>query len=137
MRPRYNCVSLEGLDPSGAGTHEFWVEKDLIEFFYKEGLLYKFNSLHSVKEVLPNPAVIFRGLQRDGQEEALCYAGLASCRFTNQGSRVKPRPNETFVIYIREDDVIFRWDWEPADANLTYPRGWQTRFGNPPLWPKN
>jgi hypothetical protein len=135
VRPRHNCVSLEGLDPSGSGTREFWIQKDLLEFFYKQGLIHKYKSAICVKEVLAAPAVIFEGLQRDGQEEALCYAGLASCRFSNQGAQLPPPPGKTFVVYIRKDDVIFRWDWEPADVNGTYPLGFRERFGKQ-LWPK-
>jgi hypothetical protein len=135
VRPRHNCLSLEGLDPSGKGIREFWVEKDLIQFFYKKGWMHKYLALHSVKEILLRPAVIFQGLARDGQEEALCYAGIASHRYTNEGHQVPPPPGMTFAVYIRPDDVVFRWDWERADKNLTYPLGYQTRFG-PQLWPK-
>ncbi len=135
MRARPNCVSLAGLDPSGKGTREFWVEKDLIQFFYKKGWLHKFHALHSVKEILARPSVIFRGLGREGQEEALCYAGIASHSYTNQGHQVPPPLGQTFVVFIREDDVVFRWDWEKADKNLTYPLNYRDRFG-PQLWPK-
>jgi hypothetical protein len=133
--PRPNCVSLEGLDPSGSGTREFWIEKDLLQFFYKKDWMDKFKSAELVKEVLENPAVIFEGLNREGQEEALCYAGLASCRFSRSGNRLPPPTDMTFAAYIREDDVIFRWDWEPADKNLTYPLNYGIRFGRQ-LWPK-
>jgi hypothetical protein len=126
---------LEGLDPSGAGTHEFWLEKDLLQFFYKKGWLSKYHSVRSVQEILNTPAVIFQGLQREGQEEALCYAGIASHRYSNTGMALPPPPDMTFVVYIREDDVVFRWDWEPADPNLTYPLNYRDRFG-PQLWPK-
>jgi hypothetical protein len=140
VRPRYNCVSLEGLDPSGQGTREFWIEKDLLQFFYKKGWMYKYLSAKLVKEVLESPAVIFKGLQREGQEEALCYAGLASCQHFNNGGSGPPPTGKTFVVYIfvvyiRDDDVVFRWDWEEADKNLTYPLGFESRFGSQ-LWPK-
>jgi hypothetical protein len=122
VKARHNCVSLEGLDPSGKGTQEFWIEKDLLQFFYKKGFLHKFKAAICVQE-------------REGQEEALCYAGLASCRFSNEGHQLPAPPGKTFVVYIRKDDVVFRWDWEPADKNLTYPQDYQTRFGKQ-LWPK-
>ena len=108
VKARHNCVSLEGLDPSGRGTREIWIEKDLLQFFYKKGLIHKFKAAISIQEVLKAPAVIFKGLEREGQEEALCYAGLASCRFSNEGNQLPPPPGKTFVIYIRKDDVIFR-----------------------------
>jgi hypothetical protein len=135
MRPRPNCVAVEGLDPSGEGVREFWIEKDLLQFFYKKGWMHKWKAAHSVVEILKSPAVIFQGLQHEGQEEALCYAGIASCRYSKNGNPLPPVPRMTFVVYIREDDVIFRWDWEPADKNLTYPEDYRNRFG-PQLWPK-
>lgn len=135
MRARHNCVSVAGLDPSGQGTREFWIEKDLIQFFYKKGWMDKFKALHSVKEIMEAPSVIFQGLMREGQEEALCYAGIASHRYSRDGNELPPPPGKTFAIFIREDDVIFRWDWEEADSNLTYPRDYRDRFG-PQLWPK-
>lgn len=136
MHARHNCCSLEGLGPSGKGTREFWIEKDLIQHFYKKGWMHKYKSLLLVKEVLLYPSVIFEGLEREDQEEALCYAGLASCQYTNTGIAVPPPKGKTFVIYIRSDDVIFRWDWEPADRNLAYPLDYKDRFGKQ-LWPKS
>src|SRR5437868_2928679 len=103
------------MDPSGVGTREFWIEKDLLQFFYKKGWMDKYKSVLLAKEVLAAPAVIFEGLQREGQEEALCYAGLASCRFSKDGHQLPAPRDMTFVVYIRSDDVLIRWDWEPAE----------------------
>ena len=108
MQPRHNCVSLLGLDPSGQGQREFWIEKDLLQFFYKKGWMDKYKGVLSAKEVLERPAVVFQGLQREGQEEALCYAGLASCRFSQDGHQLPRPPGKTFVVYIRSDDVLIR-----------------------------
>jgi hypothetical protein len=127
-------VSLDGLDPSGSGTREYWIEKDLLQFFYKKGLLHKFHSAKLVKELLTSPAVIFEVLEQEGQEAALCYAGLASCRYTNEGHQVPAPKGKTFAVYIRSDDVIVGWDWELADDNLTYPQDYRERFGKQ-LWP--
>jgi hypothetical protein len=84
---------------------------------------------------MKSPAVIFRGLEREGHAESLCYAGLASQAYTTKGHQIPPRPGETFAVFILSNDKIFRWGWEAADKNLTYPLDYQTRFGNQ-LWPK-
>jgi hypothetical protein len=135
VRARPNCVSLEGMDPKGQGTREFWIEKDLLQFFYKKGWMSKYLSAKLVKEILASPAVIFQGLQNEGHEESLCYAGLASCQYLNNGVSAPPPAGMTFVVYVREDDVVFRWDWDEAADNLTYPKGFEARFGIQ-LWPK-
>src|SRR5438132_623395 len=94
----------------------------------------KYHEHHCVKEVMLDPAVIFEGLQREGHEESLCYAGLASSVFTTSGNRISPRPRETFAVFILSNDKIFRWGWEAADDNLTYPLNYGDRFGRQ-LWP--
>jgi len=51
-----------------------------------------------------------------------------------RGHQVSAPKGKTFVVYIRSDDVIVGWDWEPADDNLTYPQDYRERFGKQ-LWP--
>ena len=123
MPAKHHCVSLDGFYPNDEGKRGSWVEKDLIQFFYKKGWMDKYKGLILAKEVLADPAVIFLGLQREGHEEAPCYAGLASCRYSKDGNRPPGPPDMTFTVYIRSDDVLIRWDWEPAE-NVTYPKGY-------------
>jgi hypothetical protein len=63
------------------------------------------------------------------------FAIHSLCRYTNEGHQVPAPKDKTFVVYIRSDDVIVSWDWEPADKNLTYPQDYKERFGQQ-LWPK-
>lgn len=138
MHPRPGCVSLNGICPTGDGLCEFWISKDLIQFFYKKGWLDKFKELYLVKEILAAPNVIFMGLGREGQEEAFCYAGLASCRYSREGRPLPPPLGKTFAIYVLSNYEIFRWGWEVADGKaMTYPQGYDDpeRFGRQ-LWPK-
>lgn len=134
--PRHNCVSVIGLSPTDEGQQEFWINKDVIQHHYKRGPLHKFYELHLVKEVMAAPAVIFRGLEREGQEEAYCYAGLASCGYTNRGDRLPPPLGMTFAVYVTKDFLIFRWGWERShEQTLTYPENYPNRYRSQ-LWPR-
>jgi hypothetical protein len=134
--PRHNCVSVMGFDPYTGEDREFWIEKDLIQHFYKISKLDKFKELYCVTEIASaRSSVIFKGLEREGHEESLCYVGLASCAYTRDGHQRTPRPRETFAVFILKNDKIFRWGWEAAADNLVYPLGYETRFG-PRIWPK-
>lgn len=136
-KPRPNCVSLDGMAPTGEGKQEFWVDKDKIQGFFKFGPMFKFHELKLVKELLASPAVVFQGLDRDGQEEGYCYAGLVSCRYTNQGNQLPPQHGMTFAVYMTKDFLIFRWDWEKSHAQtLTYPENYDKRYGRE-IWPKH
>jgi hypothetical protein len=135
VRPRHNCVSLLGLDPFTGDQKEYWIEKDLIEFYYKRGMLGKFRELQLVKEILPSPAVVFEGLKRESQEKSLCFAEIASHAYSASGHR-KTRPNnQTFAVFVLSNDKIFRWGWEAADKNGTYPLDYKNRF-TCQIWPK-
>jgi len=126
-----------GFDPYTGEDREFWIEKDLIQHFYKIGKLDKFKELHCVKEIVSDrsSSVVFKGLEREGQEESLCYAGLASFAYTRDGHQRMPRTRETFALFILKNNKIFRWGWEAAADNLVYPLGYETRFGCL-IWPK-
>ena len=73
---------------------------------------------------------------REEQEEGLCYAGVPSCRYTNEGTRRPPPKRKTFLVFVTKDGNVFQWRWEEADPNMEgYPLKWRERFGSQ-KWPK-
>jgi len=126
---------LIGLNPFDGSQKEYWIEKDLIQSFYKKGLLGKFKELNLVKEIALSPAVVFQGLKRDGHEESLCFAGVASHAYTRNGLQISsPPPNKTFEFFVMKNDKIYWWAWDEAE-NGTYPLDYRNRF-TCQIWPR-
>jgi hypothetical protein len=107
----------------------------LVEHVQRYGPEHKFHELKLVKEVLELPTVIFEGL-RDEQEDGLCYAGIPSGSYTNQG-RKKPVPRgKTFLAFVTSNGQVFQWRWEDEDPDWEgYPIAWRARFTRQ-KWPK-
>jgi hypothetical protein len=96
---------------------------------------HKFHELKLVKEILELPTVVFKGL-REEQEAGLCYAGVPSGSYTNQGRKKPPLPGKTFLVFLDEEGKVFQWRWEEADPEREgYPENWRDRFGSQ-KWPK-
>lgn len=146
MKPK-GYTFTEGKNPRGSGTREFKIPSDLIERYLRYGPAHKFFDLHILPHVLQNPGAIFEGLERDEQQNGLCYAGIPpSIRREIKGStgrggaeldliELPPPDGMTFAVFMNVRYVIFDWRWEQADANNAgHPIEWDTRF-NKRLWP--
>src|SRR5437588_8918947 len=112
---------------TGQGRQEFRIPNALVEHVQRYGPPHKFHELKLVKEILELPTVVFEGLRQE-QEEGLCYAGIPSGSYTNQG-RKRPRlPGKTFVVFLDAEGQVFQWRWEQADSDREgYPENWQER----------
>ena len=81
------------------------------------------------------PPSFFQGL-REEQEEGLCYAGIPSCSYTNEGKKKPPPKGKTFVVFLTSENQVFQWRWEEADLDIDgYPVKWRARFGSQ-KWPQ-
>jgi hypothetical protein len=117
------------------GMQEFRIPNEVVEHVQRYGPPYKFFELKLVKEVLSLPTVVFEGL-REEQEAGLCYAGVPSGSYTNQGKKKSPLKGKTFLVFLTEDRKVFHWRWENADSErVGYPENWRARFGSQ-VWPK-
>jgi hypothetical protein len=123
------------MSPTGLGRQEFRIPNALVDHVQRYGPEHKFHELKLVKEILELPTVVFEGL-REEQEEGLCYAGIPSGSYTNQGRKKPPLKGKTFLVFLDEERKVFQWRWEDADPEREgYPEKWQERFERP-LWPK-
>lgn len=131
--PKY--WTLQGMSPTGFGRQEFRIPNALVEHVQRYGPPHKFHELKLVKEVLELPTVVFEGL-REEQEEGLCYSGIPSGSYTNQGRKKTPLEGKTFLVFLAPDGKVFQWRWEEADPERAgYPENWQERF-EAQKWPK-
>lgn len=118
-----------GLDPSGKGLCDFRISQTKLRHLSKYGPAYKFFEGLSIPYTLKNPTVIFRGLEREHQEGAFCYAGIPPHRYLDHNITAPPHPGFTFVIFADSEFRIFNWRWEKEDPKTPgYPIGWQNRF---------
>lgn len=107
----------------------------LVEHVQRYGPEHKFHELKLVKEVLELPTVIFEGL-REEQEDGLCFVGVPSGSYTNQGRKRPPLRGKTFLVFLTSDSKVFQWRWEEADPDREgYPVKWRERFARQ-KWPK-
>lgn len=135
MTSRKGFFTLLGKDPAGTGECEFKIAQEQVEHLNACGPESKFYGLFSARDVLKNPAVVFEGLNRDGQEKGLCYAGTPKCY--RDGSEHPPHPGMVFLVFVTEKKTIFEWRWEREDAdNLGLPLQVKTRF-NKMLWKRS
>jgi len=90
----------------------------------------RFYELQSVAEVLQRPLVVFRGLKRDGKQNALCYVGKPN-RYGENWS-APGHPDMVFMVGVTENWVVFEWGWEKMDAqndgSCTHPVDAHRRF---------
>lgn len=109
--------SISGFNPLTFGQQEFLVSNAQIEHLHKNGPEFRFYELQSVAEVLAKPIAVFRGLNRDGKEHALCFTGHPS-RY-GEDWKGPGHPNMVFMVGVTDNWVIFEWGWEKIDEQDT------------------
>lgn len=88
-----------------------------------------------VQQVLLKPTAVFEHI-REHQEGGLCYCGVPTCAFTNDGAKVPPRPGMVYCVYISPGDRYFESRWEKADPDDPgLPLGHAVRY-KVRVWPK-
>jgi hypothetical protein len=127
--PASGFFTEAGLDPSGTGSSDFYISQAKMRHLLKYGPAPKFFEGLSIPQVLKNPAVIFRGLEREHQEGGFCYAGIPPHHYLDHNITVPPPPGFTFLIFADSNLRIFEWRWEKSDPETPgHPIEWQTRF---------
>jgi len=130
--------TMEALNPYGSNDPlEVWLPQAHVDGLTRKGLETRFARLLLVPEVLKNPEVVFQGLEREGQEEGLCYVGRPSRDFHSTTIEVPAPPGKVFLVFVERGGKVFEWRWEPSeDDEPAYPENYRERFGRV-LWPTN
>jgi hypothetical protein len=127
----------EGVSPRELREEEFDLEPDTLMEVVSTGNQSMLNDGWFVPDVCKNPLGIWRGLERAGQEEALCYAGFPSGEFAATYSMSFHRQeHRVFMVFVTPDFTVSKWRWSAVDSDGTgFPTSHQTRFGVR-LWPQ-
>lgn len=136
---RAGYLTVTGIAPEGDDEWEFLVAREMIEHLQRSGPRPKFYDSFLLGEILASPAAVFRGLKRDGFEEAYCYCGVPSRRMISTTVEAPPPPGRTFLVYVSSDHrghVVLDWEWRPAHQDRQgLPSDYETSFGSQ-TWPK-
>jgi hypothetical protein len=126
-----------GMSPEGSGEEWFSVEANGLAFHLaSSGNSSMLSDAWFVPDVCRYPAGVWRGLNRPGQEQALCYAGIPSGQFAfDHNATPFFQTDRTFLVFATPDFRVTKWRWSEADLVIpAYPLDYQTRFGEQ-LWP--
>jgi hypothetical protein len=105
----------QGLDPSGVGSREFKISQSHVRHFMINGPASKFFESLSIPSTLQNPSAIFRGLEREEQEDGYCYAGAPESRYLENNITAPAPKGMIFTIYVNALFQVFEWRWEHVD----------------------
>jgi hypothetical protein len=140
-RPRRFEITdaLDPFDPGGVGTRTLWLEQGQIDYLIGDKrdamLVARFARLQLVKEVVCEPVVVFRGLEREDHESSCCYVGKPSRDCPRPGIDAPAPPGMVFLVFVTQTGKVFDWRWERQSADEpTFPEEWQSRFTEI-IWP--
>ena len=98
--------------------------------FHKYGPEHVYYNLANLPFAMTTPAVIFRGLDRQGHEHSYCYVAKPMRRFVADGQSVPLEKGFVFAVFVKKTLEIFDWRFERCDSNnAKYPENHKTRFG--------
>ena len=91
-----------------------------------------------VPDVCCDPSGIWRGLDRQGQEGAFCYAGIATGEFAKKnGQQVVAPANKLLMVFCTPNLEIAKWRFVgECPDRPEWPLDHATRYGER-LWPRD
>jgi hypothetical protein len=84
--------------------------------------------------VLKKPFAIFEGLTLDADDSKRgcgwrCYCAVPPHAYTTNGKLVSTWPNEVFLVFVNDENVVYNWRWEKCDSESpNLPENYEIRF---------
>jgi hypothetical protein len=131
-------LGFDGLSPAGRATRQFSIDPNaLLSHFESTFNRSMYLEAWLVPDVVLRPSGIWRGLGREGQDEALCYAGKPTGEFAASHAKKIEIPDDLiFLVYATKQLVVTKWRFCRPDAdNPAFPKDHDSRYGER-LWPK-
>jgi hypothetical protein len=120
---------VTGKCPESSGECEFKISTSKIRWLNTHGPTDVFYSLKNVPFTMSEPCAIFKGLEREGQENSYCYVAKPNRRFRGEDQSVAVGEEWVFLVFLSSNLEIFNWRFERADAVDNFvPENYKTRF---------
>jgi hypothetical protein len=131
-------LEFPGVAPDGLTEEIFTVDPtSLLRHLASTGNSSLLSDAWFIPDVCQHPSGIWRGLNRPGQEQSLCYAGIPNGDFAlDHGASPTFQKGRTFLVFLTPTLTVTKWRWAESDtANPELPLDHNTRFVEQ-LWPK-
>jgi hypothetical protein len=120
---RRQPLAVEAVDPLTGHKIVIHVDYDKLMACRNRGQGQIKEAAFVVPMILQDPGAVFRGLKRDadeprraGEEGWLCYCGVPTQAYNEDGSERAPWPGEVFLVFVNSDRVAYNWYWYACDA---------------------
>lgn len=128
---------FEGASPTGLANRLIVVPKGrILKHLQETGNQSVLEEAWLIPEVCMAPTAIWRGLQRNGQEEAFCYCGKPDGSFAkSHGMEVAIPEGCVFLVFLTTNLEVTKWRFCKEDEQSPgFPVSHETRFGER-TWP--
>lgn len=130
-------IPIDALDPNDeTGTWQVGVTHQRFERLKSSGHDKDYARLFLLLNVLTKPTAVYRGWNRDGQEDGLVYVGKPESDYHRvRGGAIEievPAPaGMLFIVFVTQGGTVDSWSWRKhTDSNSDRPQDLQ----GDPIW---
>ncbi|ODS31207.1 MAG: hypothetical protein SCARUB_03678 [Candidatus Scalindua rubra] len=128
-------VHLDAINPIDGKKFSVKVNRKRMQIVARRGKGHVYEMAYVLPEVLMKPKAIFEGLRIDEEEPKddiigwHCYVGKPSKAFRSNGQQMEAWPDQVYLVFVNEENVVYNWRWEKADSrDLDMPKEYDKRF---------
>ncbi len=115
--PPKRFYELDARDPLGGVGRTLYLDPEKLKELGVRGPKFKLWNAALIPEVVrARNTRLFRGLKREGMEDAHCYAGFPTHRFTDGNNQVPALGGSVFMVFVTPRWIICDWRWELPSA---------------------
>jgi len=134
---RRDYLAIRAINPDTGKVSEVMLSYDRLHQVGSRSIGQTKEAKKLVPEILQKPKAIFEGLRKEEDQRYtktegwLCYCGVPSCAYVQNGNKIESRPNEVFLVFVDAEKVVYLWYWYecdnddpniPMDAELRFRR---------------
>jgi hypothetical protein len=130
-------IEFEGKTPAGCDGRLIRIPLDgILKHFSENSVSFNLEEAWLLPDICREPAGIWRGLNRKGQDEAYCYAGIPLGVFAQEHNHKVVIPErKVLMVFLNPVLEVTKYRFcEPDPTTPGFPIDHDTRFGAQ-LWP--